>query len=108
MQVRRNPVPRMTLNDRIHQDNPMELPKIGRPIELSKKMEKNVVDCLVLCGQYQYPMRRRDLQKFIQSYCTEHNIYYQVRMVQYWYQYPRWRYRYPVWYTDMVSVHRFR
>jgi len=74
MQVKKNRVPRMTLNDRIHQDDPLELPKVGRPIELSTEVEKAVVDCLVLCGQYQYPMRRRDLQRFIQSYCTEHNV----------------------------------
>lgn len=69
-----NVVPRMTLNDRMHKKSPQKQPKIGRPVELSKETEEAIVKCLVLCGEYQYPMKRRDVRLLVQSYCLENGV----------------------------------
>jgi hypothetical protein len=64
----------MTLSDRLRRLDPTEKPSIGRPQELSKKVEEALVKCLQLCAEFQYPMRKRDLQDLVQSYCVEHNV----------------------------------
>jgi len=64
----------MTLNDRLNRDHPREEPKVGRPVELHPDVEKAIVDCLILCAQYHYPMRRKELQTFVQAYCTENSV----------------------------------
>lgn len=30
--------------------------------------------CLKICGEYQYPMRKSDLQQIVQAYCVRHEI----------------------------------
>lgn len=72
--VKLNVVPRMTLNDRMNRHSPVKLPPVGRPTELDADVEEAIVKCLVLCGEYQCPMKRIDVQKLIQSYCTENNV----------------------------------
>ena len=71
---KKNAVPRMTLNDRMNRSSPDTQPKVGRPEELPVAVEEAIVKCLVLCGEYQYPMKKRDLQLLVQSYCVENNI----------------------------------
>jgi transposase-like protein len=73
--ARKAEVPRMTLSDRLkHYDDPIELPQVGRPQELSKAEEEAIVNCLVLCAEFQYPMNKKDLQNFVQAYVVENNI----------------------------------
>ena len=69
-----NPVPRMTLQDRIKREDPTEEPKVGRPHGLSKEVEEALVKCLVMCAEFQYPMRKRDLMLLVQAYCNENSI----------------------------------
>jgi transposase-like protein len=67
-------VPRMTLNDRINKPDPDKVPKVGRPQELSPVEEEAIVKCLCMCAEFQYPMRKRDLQLFVQDYVVENSI----------------------------------
>ncbi len=30
--------------------------------------------CLVICAKFQFPMKTKDLQDIMQSYCVEHNV----------------------------------
>ncbi len=69
-----NQVPRMTFFDRLNRNAPEEMPVLGRPVELSAEVEKALVKCLIQCGEYQYPMRKSDLQNLVQAYCVENNI----------------------------------
>jgi hypothetical protein len=64
----------MTLVDRLKREEPTKKPHIGRPQELSEEVEKALVKCLKMCSEFQYPMRKRDLQNLVQSYCVEHNV----------------------------------
>ncbi len=62
----------MTLSDCLkHYDDPIELPQVGRPQELSKAEEEAIMNCLVLCGEFQYPMNKKDPQNFVQAYVVE-------------------------------------
>lgn len=72
--IKKNPVPRMTLNDRINRQDPTKEPLVGRPQELSKAAEEAIVKCLVWCAEFQYPQSKRDLQKLVQSYCIENQV----------------------------------
>lgn len=72
--VKKHVVPRTTLNDRLLKDDPPALPAFGRPVELPKPVEKAIVDCLKMCGEFQYPMRKTDLQNLVQSYCVQNSI----------------------------------
>jgi hypothetical protein len=47
---------------------------VGKPQELSKAKEEAIVNCLVLCAEYQYPMNKKDLQNFVQAYVVENNV----------------------------------
>ncbi len=67
-------VPRMTLNDRINKPDPDRVPKVGRPQELSPLEEEAIVKCLCMCAEFQLPMRKRDLQLFVQDYVVENSI----------------------------------
>lgn len=69
-----NVVPRMTLSDRLSRPAPEIRPPLGRPITLSPAVEKALVKCLILCAEFQYPMRKRDLQDLVQAYCLEHDV----------------------------------
>jgi hypothetical protein len=69
-----SPVPRMTLSDRLQKTNPGKKPKLGRPQQLSVQEEEALVKCLELCAEYNYPMRKRDLQDLVQSYCVQHGV----------------------------------
>lgn len=62
---KQNEVPRMTLSDRLHKPNSDEKPSLGRPIRLSPAVEKALVKCLTLCAEFQYPMKKRDLQVLV-------------------------------------------
>jgi hypothetical protein len=64
----------MTLADRLKRDLPNKQPALGRPVELSKAVEEALVKCLVICAKFQYPMKRKDLQDIVQSYCVEHSV----------------------------------
>jgi hypothetical protein len=48
--------------------------KLGRPQQLSVQEEKALVKCLDLCAEFNYPMRKRDLQDLVQSYCMQHGL----------------------------------
>jgi transposase-like protein len=67
-------VPRMTLNDRVRSGQASKEPLIGRPQELSKAVEEAIVKCLCLCAEFQYPMRKCDLQQLVQAYVLENNV----------------------------------
>ena len=69
--VKLNPVPRMTLSNRLQYKSPQKDPKVGRPAELPLAVEQEIVKCLKFCAEYQYPMRKADLQQLVQSYCTK-------------------------------------
>lgn len=72
--VKKAAVPRMSLSDRLRTRRPAVAPEIGRPKELSPQAEEAIVKCLEMCGSFQYPMKRRDLQNLVQSYCTENSV----------------------------------
>jgi hypothetical protein len=42
--------------------------------ELSPAVEEALVKCLEMCAEFQYPLKRKDLQDLVQSYVVEHNI----------------------------------
>lgn len=69
-----NPVPRMTLVDRLAREAPLEVPKLGRPQVLSVEAEEGFVTCLEICAEFNYPMSKRMLQEFVQEYVTEKQI----------------------------------
>jgi hypothetical protein len=71
--VKVNPVPRMTLSDRVKRPNPGPVP-LGRPQELSRAAEEAIVDCVELCGEFQYPLNKAKLQDLIQDYCEENSV----------------------------------
>jgi transposase-like protein len=70
--VKKNAVPRMTLSDRLRMDKPN--PSLGRPQELSPEVEEALVQCLEMCSEFQFPMRKRDLQDLVQAYCVENEV----------------------------------
>jgi hypothetical protein len=72
--VKKNKVPRMTLSDRLKKENPDKEPVLGRPQVIDKVVEEALVKCLEICGSYNYPMRKKDLQDLIQAYCIEHGV----------------------------------
>lgn len=72
--AKKNCVPRMTLSDRMKQPDPLKNQPLGRRQELSAVVENTLVDCLVKCGEFNYPMTKSDLQDIVQAYVTEHDI----------------------------------
>jgi DDE superfamily endonuclease len=62
----------MTLYDRLQR--PDVVPLLGRPQQLSPAVEEALVTCLEMCAEFQYPMKKRQLQDLVQSYCTEHDV----------------------------------
>jgi transposase-like protein len=67
-------VPRMILNDRVRSGQASKEPLIGRPQVLRKTVEEAIVKCLCLCAEFQYPMRKCDLQQLVQAYILENNV----------------------------------
>lgn len=68
-------VKRTTLNDRLLKYNdPQNAPKVGRPQELAPAEEEELVQCLSLCAEFQYPMRKRDVQKLVQEYVLANDV----------------------------------
>jgi hypothetical protein len=65
--LKKNAVPRMTLHDRINTNKPVVQPKAGRLQELSPIMEQAIIKCLIMWSEFQYLMRKRDVQLLIQS-----------------------------------------
>jgi hypothetical protein len=72
--VKTNKVPRMTLADRLTHEDPDLRPVLGRPQQLSTEVEEAIVKCLELCSEFNYPLRKRDLQNLVQSYCVENSV----------------------------------
>jgi len=72
--IKKNRVPRTTLNDRLLSNTPGDVPKLGRPTELTAAAENAIVRCLRMCAQFQYPMRKSDLQSLVQSYVVQNSI----------------------------------
>jgi len=70
--VKKNEVPRMTLSDRLKR--PGENTPLGRPQELSRDVEEALVQCLEMCAEFQYPLKKRDLQDLVQSYCVTNSV----------------------------------
>ena len=67
-------VKRQTLNDRLLKyADPEKKPTVGRPQELTSREEEDIVECLIMCAEFQYPMRKRDVQKLVQAYVLENN-----------------------------------
>ncbi len=73
-QVKKQAVPRSTIQDRLLTKNPLGQPSLGRPVELPEEVEKALVKCLKMCGEFQYPMRPTDLQDLVQSYCISNDV----------------------------------
>ena len=71
---KKNEVLRMTLSNRLRNKEPDKKPKLGRPVELSEEVEKALVKCLKMCADFNYPMRKGDLQDLVQNYCNEHTV----------------------------------
>lgn len=63
---KKSQVPRTTLSDRLRGENPRTKPALGRPTELSAKAEAALVKCLQMCAEFNYPMRKKDLQNLVQ------------------------------------------
>jgi hypothetical protein len=42
--------------------------------ELSPAVEEALVKCLEMCAEFQYPLKRKDLQDLVQSYVIEQNV----------------------------------
>jgi hypothetical protein len=59
---------------RLQKITPAKNLKLGRPQQLSIQEEEALVKCLELCAKYKYPMRKRDLQDLVQSYCMQHGL----------------------------------
>lgn len=72
--LKKNAVPRMTLSDRLTCEIPARQPALGRPQELSPAVEAALVKSLALCAEYQYPMRKKDLQDIVQGYCISQSV----------------------------------
>jgi hypothetical protein len=53
------------------QITPAKKLKLGRLQQLSVQA---LVKCLELCAKYKCPMRKRDLQDLVQSYCMQHGL----------------------------------
>lgn len=70
--VKTNKVPRMTLSDRLKR--PDVFPPLGRPQELGPAVEEALVQCLEMCAQFQYPLKKRDLADLVQAYCVENEV----------------------------------
>jgi hypothetical protein len=70
--VKKNEVPRMTLSDRLKR--PGENPPLSRPQELSRDVEEALVQCLEMCAEFQYPLKKRDLQDLVQSYRITNSV----------------------------------
>jgi hypothetical protein len=64
----------MTLSDRLAIKKPSETPLLGRPMELEKEVEEAVVKCLKVCADFNYPMRKRQLQDLVQCHCEEQGV----------------------------------
>lgn len=73
--VKKNSVPRTTLSDRLRWPDPQRSEPLGRKTELSKEVEDALVYCLVKCAEFNYPLRKCDLQDIVQEYVTEHDIH---------------------------------
>jgi hypothetical protein len=71
-EVKINSVPRMTLSDRLKK--PYSHPPLGRRNELSEEVEEALVQCLEMCSEFQFPMKKRDLQDLVQAYCVEKDV----------------------------------
>jgi hypothetical protein len=67
-------MPRMTLNNRIKTDRTTVQLKVGRPQELSPAVEEAIFKCLIMCAEFQYHMRKQDVQLLVQSYVVENNV----------------------------------
>lgn len=67
-------VPRQSIVDRTKREKPASQPKLGRPQELLKHVELALVKCLKMCADYNYPMRKCDLQDLVQTYCEAKEI----------------------------------
>lgn len=37
-------------------------------------MEEAIVKCLEICSEFNYPLRKRDLQNLVQAYCVENSV----------------------------------
>jgi hypothetical protein len=59
-------VPRITLLDKISGLHKTRY--VGRPTALMKMEESVLVDLLVLMGEYNYPLTKRDLQDMVKGY----------------------------------------
>jgi hypothetical protein len=70
--VKTNIVPRMTLSDRLKK--PYSHPALGRRNELSPEVEEALVQCLEMCAEFQFPMKKGDLQDLVQAYCVENDV----------------------------------
>jgi hypothetical protein len=69
-----NAVPRMTLTDRLRKLDPDDQPTLGRPVELSAVVEEALVKCLEMCAEFNFPLKKRNLQDLVQNYCVENNV----------------------------------
>jgi hypothetical protein len=72
--VKKNVVPRMTLSDRLKCSK--EQPELGRPQELPRAVEEALVECLIMCSEFQYPMKKSDLKESVHWYCLITVRYY--------------------------------
>ncbi len=41
---------------------------------MSRDVEEVLVQCLEMCAEFQYPLKKRDLQDLVQSYCVTNSV----------------------------------
>jgi hypothetical protein len=61
-------VPRVTLLDKLSERHK---PKLGRPTALSDVEERVLVDLLVLMGEFNYPVTKRNLKDMVKNYLDQ-------------------------------------
>ena len=70
--IKKNPVPRMTLSDRLKRaEGQEEEVALGRPQELSPATEMAIVQSMEMCAEFQYPMTKTRLRDLVQDVCNE-------------------------------------
>ncbi|KAK3929651.1 LOW QUALITY PROTEIN: Jerky protein homolog-like [Frankliniella fusca] len=66
-------VPKSSLHRRLKQENPTVMQPVGRPRTLSSGEESVLVDSLIICSEWGFPLTCLDIQNCVQQYLTGTN-----------------------------------
>ncbi|KAE8743717.1 hypothetical protein FOCC_FOCC009668 [Frankliniella occidentalis] len=64
-------VPKTTLHRRLQQENPKNVQLVGRPRSLRSEEEAVLVDSLLICSEWGFPLTCLDIQNCVQQYLNE-------------------------------------